>query len=249
MAATRFLTESFLLVLFMSLALASATDHIVAVKPPTSYSLKPGFDLKPKPHGMVSRPDSVAKPVDVARKPAYGGYVSTPELEKLRLRMLQYREANRANQVVHGPKPDVVQHPKSQTSGIKPAPYVVRKAEDGFTVGVEGIVACKTRSDYFPLQGAEKQEKQVWSLTDERGYFFKLLPAHKDSDYCKAFLEKSPLKKCSFGTDVNKGMSGAKLSTYKILHDKSIKLYPVGPFFYSPAATQHKQPSITSGGY
>ncbi|CAN1845526.1 Protein SEED AND ROOT HAIR PROTECTIVE PROTEIN [Linum perenne] len=68
------------------------------------------------------------------------------------------------------------------------------------------------------------------------------------TSHFKAFLEKSPLQNCSVGTDVNKGISGANLSTYRMLHHKRIKLYPVGPFFYSPA-TQHKQPYTTSGGY
>lgn len=60
---------------------------------------------------------------------------------------------------------------------------------------------------------------------------------------CKVKLEKSPLETCNIPTDVNKGLTGALFSSYRILHDKKIKLYSVGPFFYT------SEPKPTPAGY
>lgn len=50
---------------------------------------------------------------------------------------------------------------------------------------------------------------------------------------CRAFLEASPLDNCSYPTDVNKGISGAVLHSYRFLHDKKLNLYTVGPFAFT----------------
>lgn len=78
--------------------------------------------------------------------------------------------------------------------------------------------------------------------TDEKGYFFftsfSLNDQFNDAvkiTECKAFLESSPLRTCDFPTDVNKGQSGALLSSYRLVggEDKKTKLYSVGPFVYA----------------
>ncbi|TXG49831.1 hypothetical protein EZV62_025706 [Acer yangbiense] len=48
-----------------------------------------------------------------------------------------------------------------------------------------------------------------------------------------AFLDNSPLDSWKIPTDVNKGISGALLSSYRILKKKRIKLYWVGPFLFA----------------
>ncbi|KAF5731420.1 proline-rich protein 3-like [Tripterygium wilfordii] len=60
---------------------------------------------------------------------------------------------------------------------------------------------------------------------------------------CKAFLQSSPLETCKVATDVNKGISGALLSSYRILNDNKIKLYTLRPFIY----TSETKPN--PGGY
>ncbi|CAL1388260.1 unnamed protein product [Linum trigynum] len=93
----------------------------------------------------------------------------------------------------------------------------------------------------------------VTSPTDAKGYFFKTLPSNnklvKNSwENCKAFLEQSPLEECGVPSNVNRGIDGYKLSSHRILQDKHLKLYPVGPFFYTP---EHK-PMVNrapAGGY
>ena len=73
---------------------------------------------------------------------------------------------------------------------------------------------------------------------DANGYFFVTLlhsflkKGWKIKD-CKAYLYSSPLGTCQVPVDVNHGISGAPLSSYRILNDKHIKLYSVGPFFYT----------------
>lgn len=87
--------------------------------------------------------------------------------------------------------------------------------------------------------------------TDEKGYFFFIsfsLYWFKDAvkiSECKAFLESSPLRSCDFPTDVNKGQTGALLSSYR-MQDKKTKLYSVGPFVY---ASQDSKSNSHSNGY
>ncbi|CAN1299648.1 Protein SEED AND ROOT HAIR PROTECTIVE PROTEIN [Linum perenne] len=87
--------------------------------------------------------------------------------------------------------------------------------------------------------------------TDAKGYFFEMLPSsnyNKNiSGNCKAFMEQSPLENCSVPSDVNRGMTGSLLSTYHLLHDKSLKLYSIGPFFYT--SDVKSSAATTSRGY
>ncbi|KAG4995822.1 hypothetical protein JHK82_026642 [Glycine max] len=117
-------------------------------------------------------------------------------------------------------------------------------------IGVQGVVLCKSGSNYFPIQGAvarvtcgcenelgyETGPISVLShVTDSKGYFFATLSLGELGSKlkiteCKAYLESSPLETCKVPTDVNYGISGARLSSYRLLENK-MKLYTVGPFF------------------
>jgi hypothetical protein len=73
---------------------------------------------------------------------------------------------------------------------------------------------------------------------DPKGYFFATLsPAEVEDNRklteCRAFLELSPSETCIVPTDVNKGISGALLASYRLLNDKKMKLYTVGPFLFT----------------
>lgn len=86
--------------------------------------------------------------------------------------------------------------------------------------------------------GYESGPISVWShVTDSKGYFLaKLSLAELGSELkfteCKAYLESSPLENCKVPTDVNYGISGARLSSYRLIDNKT-KLYSVKPFFYT----------------
>ncbi|KAL5996216.1 hypothetical protein ACLOJK_026290 [Asimina triloba] len=74
--------------------------------------------------------------------------------------------------------------------------------------------------------------------TEENGYFFTVfapseVDGMKEPSECKAFLNSSPSDTCDIPTNVNHGINGAKLSSYRILKDSNMKLHSVGPFVYT----------------
>ncbi|XVF18294.1 hypothetical protein REPUB_Repub11eG0008900 [Reevesia pubescens] len=163
-------------------------------------------------------------------------------------------------------KPEYTPKPKPEE---EEKPYYGTKPEENenlLSIGVEGLVLCKSGSKYYPIQGAvakvtcqavdeiglEKTLPICSTPTDAKGYFFATVSSLSLVDKslkiknCKAFLEKSPLESCNVPTDVNKGITGALLSgSYRLLNEKHTKLYSVGPFFYTP-----NQPiSIPNNGY
>lgn len=86
--------------------------------------------------------------------------------------------------------------------------------------------------------------------TDEKGYFFSTLCRSEIEEKrklkvkeCKAFLELSPSETCNVPTDVNKGISGTLLSSYRLINDSKIKLFTVGPLFFTT------EPKSVSNGY
>ncbi|KAJ1402387.1 Pollen protein Ole e I like [Sesbania bispinosa] len=79
-------------------------------------------------------------------------------------------------------------------------------------IAIQGLVYCKSGSKLIPLE--EVAEKGVVKE-------------------CRVFLDASPLDNCSYPTDVNKGISGSVLHSYRFLHDKKMKLYTVGPFLFT----------------
>ncbi|KAJ9187812.1 hypothetical protein P3X46_003229 [Hevea brasiliensis] len=121
-------------------------------------------------------------------------------------------------------------------------------------IGIQGLIYCKSGPELIPLAGAvarvtclavddygyETAPLSILSgATDAKGYFFATLSPSEVEDErkikeCKAFLEVSPLlKTCNVPTDVNKGISGALLDSYQFLTQKNMKLFTVGPFFYT----------------
>lgn len=81
--------------------------------------------------------------------------------------------------------------------------------------------------------------------TDANGYFFATLsPSEVEDNWrlseCKAFLHSSPDASCAHPTDVNRGASGASLSSYSRRRGNGkTKLYAVGPFLYAPGPSGH----------
>ena len=101
-------------------------------------------------------------------------------------------------------------------------------------VGAVARITCKGVDEY----GYETESLSILSCaTDAKGYFIATLSPYEVKDNrrlreCRAFLELSPSEVCDVPTDVNKGISGATLASYKPLHDKNMKLFTVGPFFF-----------------
>jgi len=93
-------------------------------------------------------------------------------------------------------------------------------------------ITCGCKDEH----GYEASSISVLShVTDNKGYFYATvsleeLESKLKVTECKAYLESSPLETCKVPTDVNYGISGAHLSSYRILENK-VKLYTVGPFF------------------
>lgn len=74
--------------------------------------------------------------------------------------------------------------------------------------------------------------------TDANGYFLATLsPSEVNNNMrltgCKAYLELSSSDTCLFPTDVNKGITGVTLASYRLVNNRKIKLFTVGPFFFT----------------
>ncbi|KAK1572430.1 hypothetical protein Q3G72_032552 [Acer saccharum] len=223
---------------------------------PESPKLKPEYKpetpkLKPeyKPETPKSKPedsDNNTKPKSESHDYGY-----KPEAPKPQPEYNDYKTETKSEDkpksgiydYIPIPKPDVYK-PKPQDHGYeKPLP-----------ISIEGLVLCKSGSKYYPIQGAvakvtclvddiygsKTTEFSISSkATDSKGYFLAELSSLKLSDnlklkQCKVFLDNSPLKDCNIPTDVNRGITGAPLNSYHILNEKKIKLYSVGPFFFTP---------------
>ncbi|CAN6561551.1 unnamed protein product [Malus baccata var. baccata] len=157
------------------------------------------------------------------------------------------------------PKPKVDEHPKLPKVDMpklpnvgKPKPEVYTKLKPQ-TIDIQGLVLCRSGLQSLPIKGAvvritclaeDKQgyETAPFSIlsgaTDAKGYFISTLSPSQLGDKwklteCKAFLDYSPLETCKVPTDVNQGITGHLLSSYRTLSAKNIKLYSVGPFFCS----------------
>ncbi|CAH2072004.1 unnamed protein product [Thlaspi arvense] len=126
-------------------------------------------------------------------------------------------------------------------------------------LAVEGVIMCKSGDKSYPIQGATARIQCVKtdaygkelvpvsilsSKSDARGYFFATffpsqLRAGRLLTKCKVFLAQSPIADCDFPTDVNKGVRGYPLNKYRVLEDKSFKLYWAGPFFFTSEPTYY----------
>ncbi|KAL5791870.1 hypothetical protein ACOSP7_000464 [Xanthoceras sorbifolium] len=121
------------------------------------------------------------------------------------------------------------------------------------TLGIQGIIYCKSGSKLIPLEGAVARvtclanddhgfERAPFSIlsdaTDDKGYFFATLsPREVQENWrlkeCRAFLEVSPSETCNVPTDMNQGINGALLNLYRPLTEKKMKLFSVGPFCFA----------------
>ncbi|PON65843.1 Pollen Ole e 1 allergen and extensin family protein [Parasponia andersonii] len=121
------------------------------------------------------------------------------------------------------------------------------------SIAIQGIVYCKAGPKPIPLEGAvvritcEAVDEYGFETapftflndaTDEKGYFFSTLcrseiAEKRELKECKAFLELSPSETCNVPTNVNKGITGSLLSSYRLINDNNIKLFTVGPLFFT----------------
>ncbi|KAF3436484.1 hypothetical protein FNV43_RR23576 [Rhamnella rubrinervis] len=147
----------------------------------------------------------------------------------------------------YAPKPDYSDKPKLPKPTDKLFPI------DNL-IGIEGFIFCKSGSKHFPLEGAKARIKcvaedvngyeSIFSTlscpTDVKGYFFtSISPSSllqdniKKLSNCKTILEESPLETCNIPTDVNKGITGYSLDSFRFLHNKKMNLFSVPSLFYT----------------
>ncbi|CAN1299644.1 Protein SEED AND ROOT HAIR PROTECTIVE PROTEIN [Linum perenne] len=243
-AIIHFILGTYVLLLSLILAATASGDYY-----PVSSDSKPTV-TKPEESKNENPNKNSPKPTDAYRP-------NTQEKPNIDLPNLPKPEPIKPQITGYGPKPNYdLTKPKLN----------IPKLEDAFPSAVEGTVVCRSGSSYVPIQGAmvritcwgvDEEGYEINTLscqsgpTDAKGYFFEMLPSsnyNKNiSGNCKAFMEQSPLENCSVPSDVNRGMTGSLLSTYHLLHDKSLKLYSIGPFFYT--SDVKSSAATTSRGY
>ncbi|CAJ1969795.1 unnamed protein product [Sphenostylis stenocarpa] len=252
------------------------SDDLGVSKPKTDY-YDNGYG--PAPKAKVPKPKTDYK-VDAPQltKPDYSdnGYASAPKVEIPKPTTVYKVDAPQPTKPDYsdngyGPAPKVeIPKPKTDYKVDTPQPTKPDYYEVPATIGVQGVVLCKSGSNYTPIQGAvtritcgcedelggyETGSISVLShATDSKGYFYSTislseLVSNLKVTECKAYLESSPLETCKVPTDVNYGTSGAPLSSYRLLENKT-QLYTVGPFFYTsqPATSQPATP-LPNNGY
>ncbi|XP_010511232.1 PREDICTED: proline-rich protein 1-like [Camelina sativa] len=119
---------------------------------------------------------------------------------------------------------------------------------------VDGIILCKNSYKTYPIQGAKakivcsemgsygksKNEVVIYSNpTDSKGYFHVALTHIKNLSHCRVKLYTSPIETCKNPTNVNKGLIGVPLSMNS---DKNLKLFNVGPFYFTGSKTAPTTP-------
>ncbi|XWS46611.1 hypothetical protein CRYUN_Cryun14cG0083200 [Craigia yunnanensis] len=212
----------------------------------------------PNPEEEKEKPESESESEE-EEKPDYGtkpdSYKPQPEENK---KSESSEEVEKPN---YNTKPEGEEKPDHYDTEL---PDVYPPKPELLPVGVQGLVLCKSGPKYYPIQGAsaritclavdengyEKPHSVYTGETDARGYFFVTLSPLdlEDNQFtklmeCKAFLESSPLETCNIPVDVNKGISGASLSDFLVLSQKRMKLYSMGPFFFT------SKPNAVPNGY
>ncbi|XP_010413258.1 PREDICTED: proline-rich protein 3-like [Camelina sativa] len=159
---------------------------------------------------------------------------------------------------VYKPTPSAPVYKKSPIYSSPPPPYVPKPTYTAPTKpyvpeilkAVDGIILCKNGYKTYPILGAkvkivcsdpasygkDKNEVVIYSNpTDSKGYFHVSLTDIKDLAYCRVKLYTSPIESCNNPTNVNKGLTGVPLSLYgyRFYSDKNLKLFSVGPFYYT----------------
>ncbi|RDX88170.1 Proline-rich protein 1, partial [Mucuna pruriens] len=262
------------MLLLALLVIASATDYgygsateLENPKPKTDYGYGSAPELEnPKPktdygYGPTPKLENTKPKTDY-------GYGPTPKLENTKPKT-DYGYAPK----LENPKPKTDYKSQPITPDYA-APKPEGKDELPLLptiIAVQGVVLCKSGSNYFPIQGAVARVRCEYEdefgyetgpisvlsdVTDSKGYFYASLSVAElgsklKLNECKAYLESSPLETCKVPTDVNYGITGALLSSYRLL-DNHTKLYTVGPFF---CTSQYAKPlpnviaSATDYGY
>ncbi|XP_021281136.1 proline-rich protein 3-like [Herrania umbratica] len=208
------------------------------------YSTKPDF-YKPQPEEN-KKPESS----DEVEKPNYSAKPDSYEPKSEEKEESSYG----GKPYVAKPKPEGEEN--ADHYGIE-VPDLYPLKPEILPIGVQGLVLCKSGPKYNPIQGAlvritclavdengyEKSHSVCRGETDAKGYFFAPLSPLGLDDHsqlklteCKAFLESSPSETCNVPVDVNKGLGGAPLSDFRVLNQKRMKLYSVGPFFFTDEA-------------
>ncbi|KAF8089717.1 hypothetical protein N665_0498s0019 [Sinapis alba] len=140
--------------------------------------------------------------------------------------------------------------PTTFTSPVK-TPYLPKPNTD---IAIEGFIFCKSGNETYPIQGAkvnvvcpivDSYGKLVAKATllsyptDLKGYFYFLTYglSHKLKSIkcCKVKLQSSPVSTCKTPTNVNKGVTGATLSSdsSKFISRDNLSLYTLPPFYFS----------------
>ncbi|KAJ9187813.1 hypothetical protein P3X46_003230 [Hevea brasiliensis] len=216
MASTRFFFSSSIFLLYL-LVLTSAGDYGRVPNPDNSYASTPKLENVKPEDGYSPKPESeVVKPNDGC------GPESKSDTKK--------------PEDGYSPKPKCEVVKPDDGHGRKPD---TRKPEDGYRPKPDSStgVAARTICSAWDQNGYETTSFScLTSATDAKGYFFRTLSL-------LGLARKISIESCNVSTDVDKGITGALFSSYRILHDKKIKLYSVGPFFYNP------EPKPTPTGY
>ncbi|KAK4848937.1 hypothetical protein QYF36_019002 [Acer negundo] len=229
------------------MALSGLTTCLLLLVSLTIVSATTGYGYETNPYDKLPKKDQAAAPVHVPKldlskliKPKhYSDYVAKPNIKK----------------------PEPVDH--YAHSHKKPA----EDTQNYLPISIQGLVLCKSGPGYnpIPIEGAvaritcESVEKsgnyktKVLSFlsppTNVEGYFFATLSnsiLNKDKlkiTECKVLLESSPLKTCKVPTNINNGLTGSPLHTYRLLKDKKMKLYSADTLYYT------SQPAPVSNGY
>ncbi|CAE5960378.1 unnamed protein product [Arabidopsis arenosa] len=99
--------------------------------------------------------------------------------------------------------------------------------EDSPVNGAKAKIVCSEMVSY----GKNKNEVVIYSNpTDSKGYFHVALTHIKNLSHCRVKLYTSPVETCKNPTNVNKGLTGVLLSMFS---DKNLKLFNVGPFYFT----------------
>ncbi|KAL1197833.1 Proline-rich protein 1 [Cardamine amara subsp. amara] len=231
MAITR---ASFAICLLLSLATIATADYYSPSSPPVykSPTFPPPVYTPPVYKPTLSPP--------VYTKPTIPPPVYTPPVYNPTLPPPVYKKSPSYSP----PPPPYVPKP-TYTAPTKP--YV----PEILITAVDGIILCKNGYKTYPIQGAKakivcsepgsygksKNEVVIYSdPTDSKGYFHvTLTDIIKDLLHCRVMLYTSPVETCNNPTNISKGLTGIPLSMYgyRYYADKNLKLFSVGPFYYT----------------
>ncbi|MBA0805358.1 hypothetical protein Gohar_004880 [Gossypium harknessii] len=226
-------------------------------------SEKPGYSTKPQPeeegkpeYGTKPQPEDKEKEMAEPEETEKPGYSTKPVYQTQPEKEEKPEYGTKINFYQQQPEEKEGKEKPDYDNKEQPEEYKKPEGEEqpNLPIGVEGLVLCKSGPKYYPIQGAlaritclvvdengyEKTHSVCSGETDAKGYFFARLSPSISEDgslskltECKALLESSPLETCNVPVNVNKGISGAPLSDFRILNHMGIKLYSVGPFFFT----------------